>query len=127
MIHNDKGLTLLEVLVSMIILTVGILGLAPMIILSSNGNIISRDVSETGNLVKERIEFFENLEVLPALPFKVEEAGLAGGYTRISAITDNTSDSTIPAGMAKVQVGISWTDQMDQDRRTSFTTFIDKG
>ncbi|MCH7691390.1 MAG: prepilin-type N-terminal cleavage/methylation domain-containing protein, partial [candidate division Zixibacteria bacterium] len=39
---NQKGLSLLEVMISMILLALGLLAMAPMIVLSIEGNNISR-------------------------------------------------------------------------------------
>ena len=50
---NQRGVTLLEVLISMLILTFGILGLAPMLVLSVESNSISRDFSLAAQLAKE--------------------------------------------------------------------------
>ena len=63
-IGQDRGLSLLEVLISMIVLAVGILGLAPMIVLSIEGNDISRDFSLASELAKKQLEEYQGRDTL---------------------------------------------------------------
>lgn len=125
-LHNESGLTLLEVMVSMLITTIGILGLAPLIVLSINDNNTSRGVMEAASLAKEKIEMFENLDTLPALPFVEKEANLGDGYYRITQIRENTTDTTLPAGIAFMNVEVSWVDQAGTHQSTSYSTILEK-
>lgn len=124
---NDKGLSLLEVLVAMIILSLGILGLAPMVVMSIEGNNMSRDVLVVSSLAAEKLEYFESLEDLPTVPYTENEEGLEGGYNRATSIQDNTTDVTIPAGVCQIDVTISWTDKQGVDRSTTYSTLLVKG
>ncbi len=124
---NDKGLSLLEVLVAMIILSLGILGMAPMVVMSIEGNNMSRDVLVVSSLAAEKLEHFESLETLPAFPYKEEETGLEGGYNRATTIQDNTTDVTIPDGVCRIDVVISWTDKTGVARSTTYSTLLMKG
>ena len=63
-LSGDRGLSLLEVLISMLVLSIGILGLAPMIVLSIEGNTISRDYSIASELAKEQLEYYEGVDWL---------------------------------------------------------------
>lgn len=63
-IRNQKGFTLLEMLVAGAILTVGLLGIASMMISSMQGNNYARRVSIATNLAQQRIEEMKNI------PFK---------------------------------------------------------
>ncbi|UCE25715.1 MAG: prepilin-type N-terminal cleavage/methylation domain-containing protein [Candidatus Zixiibacteriota bacterium] len=124
---NDKGLSLLEVLVAMIILSLGILGMAPMVVMSIEGNNMSRDVLVVSSLAAEKLEHFESLETLPEFPYKEEETGLEGGYNRATIIQDNTTDATIPDGVCRIDVVISWTDKTGVARSTTYSTLLMKG
>ncbi len=88
MLRRNDGISLLEVLVSMLILGFGLLGLAPMLMISIEGNVISRDHSIAANLLKEKIEFYEAADSLPVLPFKETEYGLDSAFTRTTYIRD---------------------------------------
>lgn len=123
---NRKGLTLLEVLVSMVVMSLGLLSLAPMVVLSIEGNNISRDAISVSNLAKQRIEYYRGLDSLPTIPYKSYEYDLQGGYDRLTYITDSTIDTLVPGGLARVDVTINWVDNSNVNRSTSYTTFIEK-
>ena len=123
---NQKGLTLLEVLVSMIVLSLGLLSLAPMVVLSIEGNNISRDAITVSSLAKERIEYYRAQDSLPTIPYSSYEYDLRGGYDRQTYITDSTIDTLVPGGLARVDVTIIWVDNSNVNRSTSYTTFLEK-
>jgi type IV pilus assembly protein PilV len=125
-IRKSDGISLLEVLVSMLILGLGILGLAPMVVLSIEGNNISHDFTLASKLASDKLEFFEGLDSLPAIPYSETETGLQGSYSRVTTMVDSTSDSSVPGDMARVDVQISWTDKTGQPRRTSYSTLLAK-
>ncbi|MEW6410978.1 MAG: prepilin-type N-terminal cleavage/methylation domain-containing protein [Candidatus Zixiibacteriota bacterium] len=125
--NNDKGLSLLEVLVAMIILSLGILGMAPMVVMSIEGNNMSRDVLVVSSLAAEKLEFYESLETLPSVPYTETESDLEGGYTRYTAINDSTTDASIPGGVCQVDITISWTDKTGVARSTTYSTLLMKG
>ncbi len=125
--HNEKGLSLLEVMVSMIILSIGILGMAPLLVLSVDGNNTSNDMLTVSNLAKDRIEFFETLSPLPAMPFKETEANLGDGYNRYTVMYDNATDSTLSENICHLEVTISWINKSGNSRSTKYSTYIEKG
>ncbi len=125
--NNDKGLSLLEVLVAMIILSLGILGMAPMVVMSIEGNNMSRDVLVVSSLAAETLEYYESLETLPTVPFTETETNLEGGYVRLTSSEDNTTDASIPNGVCQIDVTISWTDKTGVDRSTTYSTLLMKG
>jgi prepilin-type N-terminal cleavage/methylation domain-containing protein len=125
--NNNKGLSLLEVLVAMIILSLGILGMAPMVVMSIEGNNMSRDVLIVSSLAAEKLEYYESVEELPAVPFRENERNLEGGYDRVTTIHDTTTDPTIPEGVCQIDVTISWTDKTGVDRSTTYSTLLMKG
>lgn len=122
--NNQKGLSLLETLISMVILAIGILGLAPMIVLSIDGNNISQDILAVTTLAKERLEMYEGLDVMPATPYQNTEYGLSNMYDVTTTIRDNASDSTVPVGIYQVDIYIAWTDKGGMPRSTSYSTLI---
>ncbi|MEW5796184.1 MAG: prepilin-type N-terminal cleavage/methylation domain-containing protein [Candidatus Zixiibacteriota bacterium] len=123
---NEHGLSLIEVLVSMIILAVGLLGLAPLVVMSIESNSMSQDAMTVSNLAKETIETYENAPSLPLLPFENEETGLEGCYNRATRIWDNTVDTLVPSGLCRVEVVISWEDKMGVSRSATYSTLLDK-
>lgn len=125
-LKTQDGITLLEVMISMIIMGMGILGLAPLIVLSIEGNNISRDVMAVSGFAKEQIELYENADALPALPFKQYDQGLGDGYDRVTSIWDNASDTTIPPGYCRIEISITWTDKVGVARSTEYATLLSK-
>ncbi len=122
--NNQNGLSLLEVLISMIILGVGILGLAPMIVLSIEGNNISQDVLSVSTIAKDRLERYEGATAFPAVPYTNVEYNIDGTYDVTTTLLDNASDSTIPLGNYQVNIYITWTDKSGVPRNTTYTTLV---
>lgn len=123
-IFNDRGISLLEVMIGMLILAFGLLGLAPMFTVAIEGNIVSRDTSIASDLIKEKIEFYEALDVLPTAPYKEYETGLDTIFARTTYINDHASDSVIPDGMHRIEVIVAWTDKQAVSRSSSYTTYL---
>jgi Tfp pilus assembly protein PilV len=123
-VSNSKGVSLLEVMISMIILAFGILGLAPMVVLSIEGNVISRDHSVAANLLKQKVEYYEGLDVMPSVPYQEYEQGLSNVYSRTTFIKDNTVDTLLPSGVYQIDVVVSWLDNENVQRSTSYSTYI---
>ena len=121
---NENGISLLEVLVSLVILGFGLLALGPMIVMSIEGNIISRDHSETSRLAREKIEFYEGLDTMPAVPFIQQEDSVNNIYSRITSIRDNTSDATIPGDLYQIDVQLLWQDNHNVNRDIMYSTYI---
>ena len=122
--RDEKGVSLLEVLVSLLIIGFGLLALAPMIVMSVEGNIISRDHSDTSRLAREKIEYFEGLDPMPAMPYVEQEDNVGSMFSRITAIRDNTSDASIPDGLYQIDVQLSWVDNHNVNRDIIYSTYI---
>jgi Tfp pilus assembly protein PilV len=121
---GEDGISLLEVLVSMLILAFGLLGLAPMMMMSIEGNVISRDHTIAANLLKEKIEFYEAADTLPTLPYRESESGLDSAFTRTTYIRDSVTDTLIPSGLACIDVRVSWLDNQQVQRTSTYSTFL---
>lgn len=121
---DQSGLSLLEVLISMLLLALGLLTLAPMVVVSIEGNNISRDVLTVSEMAKEKMEYYKGLEPFPAVPIVESETNIYGGYDRSTTVEGNASDSTIPDGLYRVKVVIDWTDKSGVARSTTYSTLI---
>ena len=101
---GQRGISLLEVMISMIILSLGILAMAPLMVVSINSNADSRDRSIATQLAKERLEDLESANSLHGLPTIATEEGLRTKFSRITTILDCSADTLIPDNRFKVAV-----------------------
>ncbi len=123
-IRNEKGVGLPEVLVSMVLMSVGLLGMALMIGTSIQSNVTARDNSVVATLIKTQIERYEALDSLPAMPWTGQEADLEGCYYRTTNLIDSTTDSSIPSELCQLSVSVSWEGQDQLHHSETFSTFL---
>jgi len=122
-LRNQKGLSLLEVLVAMLILTLGVLGLAPMVAVSIFGNSFSKDVTLANLIAQEQIEKYKNQPIPANLPFTEELIDVADVFHVITRIDDSDTEGSVPEGLYQIHVTISWTDQNNQQRQMEYYTY----
>ena len=123
---GQRGLSLLEVLISMIILALGILAMAPLMVVSINQNADSRDRSIATQLAKEKLEDLESATTLASLPTQDSEEGLREKFSRSTTILDCSTDTLIPDNRYKILVVVSWKDDNEMIQATSLSTLIGK-
>jgi type IV pilus modification protein PilV len=123
--RSQAGISLLEVLISMIILAVGILGLAPLLVLSIDVNTTSKEFSIATQLAKEKLEFYEAEPTITGVPKTETESDLQGRFSRVTVITDHATDSLVPENRYKVVVDVSWNSE-GQAHSTGMATLINK-
>ena len=110
--RNERGISLLEVLVAMILISIGLLGLAPLVVLSVDANSTSQDALAASALAAEKIELYQNADSLPTAPFQEEEGELDGGFTRTTRLWDNSVDTLLPDDICQLEVQVTWVDKM---------------
>ncbi|MCP4705191.1 MAG: hypothetical protein GY865_11315 [candidate division Zixibacteria bacterium] len=124
LINNQKGLGLLEVMVSMLIVTIGILGIAPLIVMSIEGNVISEEYSNISNSVNQQIEFYQSLDSLPTAPYVKKEENREEQYVQATYIDDHVSDSLVPDGLYRLIIETNWEDNQGVNRSNSVSTYL---
>jgi hypothetical protein len=111
----------------MFIFAVGVLGFAPLLVLSVDGNTMSRDYSMANKLASDRIEQFESLDSITTfIPFQAVEDSLEGRFSRFTQVYDNTADTLLPPELARINVEVSWTDVRGVQRIARHTTLMEK-
>jgi type IV pilus assembly protein PilV len=108
-IINQKGFSLIEVMIALIILAVGLLGIAGLQITSIKGNSFSRYMTQASILAQNKLENLRNLpfddqKLTGAQPTEqITKSGLVFtvGYT--VGLVGNT--------MKKITTNVRWTDQ----------------
>ncbi len=123
LLGNAKGISLLEVLVAMVILAFGVLGLAPMIVISMYGNSYSNQVSVADAIAQDRLEEIETWTEINPVPYSQTLNDINGTFTRETLVGDATTDVSIPNGVYRIQVNVTWTDQKQLPRSVSYFTY----
>jgi prepilin-type N-terminal cleavage/methylation domain-containing protein len=90
--RNDEGFSLIEVMVAIVILTVGLLSLAQMMVVATNSNNLSGRMTSCSALAKEQLErlkaapFYTNPQALvrnPLLAAGGDIDNTVGGYSQL--------------------------------------------
>ena len=120
---NDKGFTLIEVMISMVILAVGVLGLAPLMVLSIYSNTYSQDLTRATAVAQDRIEQIKNTGNFLVMPYADTTNGIDGTYDRVLRVDDTSTDGSVPAGVYRIKVTMSWTDKKGMARSVDYYTY----
>ena len=115
---NTKGFTLLEVLIGLVILSIGLLAIAGMQVTSTRGNFFSKNITEASYVAQDRMEFLNNLPL--------DAPGLQpGNYNdptqTYSGIVFNPSYSVVDnGGLRIINYVVRWNDGVN--RNTTIST-----
>ena len=123
---DQKGITLLEVMVGMIILAIGLLGLVPLIGISIYSNTYASDATTANALAQQELESLTNMSHYGALPFVTITDSVGGVYQVVRTVDDNTTDATVPVGLYKLRVALTWADNQNYVRNVYFSTLKPK-
>ncbi len=104
--RNDKGFTLLEILVALTLLTVGLLGVAGLTVGIMRGNRHSNVVTTATTLAQDRMEEIRKRGYIGADSLAGTENSVTGFpfYKRVTVITNNTPS----LNMKTVEITVSW-------------------
>ncbi len=106
---NQKGFTLIEVLIGLVLLAIGLLAIAGMQMTSVKGNFFSHYLTQANYAGQDRLEFLDNI------PFDRNEL-LAGNHNdapkTIAGIVFNRSYTVAddPNGYKVISYTVSWSD-----------------
>jgi len=120
---NKKGFTILEVMVAILVLSIGILGLAPLFVVSMYGNSFSNEMTRANLLATDKIETLKGFSSFSPMPYTETEAGLEGIFTRQTRVDDSTTDGSVPVGVYAIQITVSWIDQNGVARAINYLTY----
>lgn len=127
-IKNQDGFTLNEVLVSIALIAIGVLGLSFNTIGVIQGNQISGNITTATNLAQDKLEelraqtSFTNGDNCPSPADPITGTGAAGGiYNRCWRI----ADSPLGSGLKQIDVTVSWRDY--RTRSVTLSTLVFTG
>ena len=122
---GEAGFTLIEVMVSIVILSIGVLGLAPLMAVSVTGNSFSNEATRANVIAQDKIEALKNVVSFASLPYR-DSTTVDNHYNMSARVDDNVSDGTVPAGVYKIQIRVNWSDHAGVARRLEFFTYRTK-
>lgn len=120
-VNNDAGFSLLEVLISMVILSIGLLGVAAMQLNAIGGNAYGAKLNGATERIQVKIEALRNM-TYDEVVNKDEEMD-EDGYTRKTTVQNDTPEK----GAKTVKVTVSWNDQTgNKNHQIAFQTIISR-
>ena len=126
LLKSRAGFTLIEVMVSIVILAIGVLGLAPLMAVSITGNAFSNEATQANVIAQDKIEELKNMgSFAGGMPY-VDSAAVDNQFVYTARVDDTGSDGTVPAGVYKIFIRVNWTDQAGVPRRLEFFTYRTK-
>jgi len=113
-VKNEKGSTLIEVMVALVILSIGLIGVSKMSYAVINGNVNGSHVSKALNLIQAQVEFFQGQTTLsnttgfsPSVPIPVNGEGVSGQLDSLYK-RDWTITSDVATDIKTVAIRVRW-------------------
>jgi prepilin-type N-terminal cleavage/methylation domain-containing protein len=119
---GEKGFTLIEVAAGLIILAVGLLGIAAMQVTSTKGGYFSNNVTQATILAQDKLEYFKNLSYSDSELMNGEhnEGTISGTiFSRVYNVLEDAGNS-----IKTITVSVQWTDRGNHS--ISFSTIRSK-
>ena len=115
---NNKGFSLMEVLIGLIFLAVGLLAMATLQVSSVRGNFFSHHLTQASYVAQDRLEF---LNSLPLDSAQLQPGEHGDGRVNVSDIVFNRSYSvTINGGLTAIHYRVTWNEGVG--RNIGFST-----
>jgi Tfp pilus assembly protein PilV len=114
---------MIEVLIAMLVVAIGVLALAPMMVLSITGTQFSNDVTVLASAAQRSIESQISKGTFTAMPYVETQVSDNGRYTITTEVLDNTVDASVPGRVYEINVTVAWVDDADLKRSMMFTTY----
>lgn len=121
-IRKQKGFTLIEVVAGLIILAIGLLGIATMQITSTKGGYFSSNVTQATIFAQDKLEYLKNLSYSDShLSNGLHNEGTISGtlFSRVVNVVEDAGNS-----MKTITVTVQWADR--GNHRISFSTIRSK-
>jgi prepilin-type N-terminal cleavage/methylation domain-containing protein len=119
---GEKGFTLIEVVAGLIILAIGLLGIAALQVTSIKGGYFSNNVTQATFFAQDKLEYLRNLSYSDSnLSSGQHNEGIISGtiFSRIYNVLEDAGNS-----MKTITVTVNWIDRGDHN--ISFSTIRSK-
>jgi type IV pilus assembly protein PilV len=119
---GEKGFTLIEVVAGLIILAIGLLGIAAMQVTATKGGHFSNNVTQATILAQDKLEYLKNLSYSDSnLSSGQHNEGIISGtiFSRMYHVLEDAGNS-----IKIITVTVSWTDRGNHN--ISFSTIRSK-
>jgi prepilin-type N-terminal cleavage/methylation domain-containing protein len=113
-LKSQRGFSLIEVVMGMLILSVGLLLLLPMMVVSMQANDFARGSTEASMLIKDKMEELKNMNNPTA------------GADSVSGAYRTWTVTNIDNKLAKLVVNISWNDFEGRSHSNSMVSYMVK-
>ena len=114
---NQRGMTLVEIMVAMILLAIALAWLAPLMVVSLRGNRLGADLTRAATLAQDKFEELKNRShsLLLSNPSGQDTVG-----TLVRSWTIAEEDGH--ADLLRIVLTLDWVDQEGGDHQVTFTT-----
>jgi type IV pilus assembly protein PilV len=120
-LREKKGFTLLEVLITMVIFAIGLLGLASMQVMAIKGNSFGQQMTAASTLAQNQLEEMRrNLGAFTSGENDTVTDQNGVTYTRTWTMTANTPQTS----MTTVVLTVQWIDSIDTQRTINIRTIM---
>ena len=113
--RNSKGFTLLEVMIGLIIFSIGLLLLSSMLVVSIRGNSWSDKTTQSVQLMQAKVEDFRHAKTVDM----VNGSDVVKNFHRSWTFEDLTTN------LKSVSVVIAWKDLHNRDQACSTLTYLE--
>ena len=105
---NNKGFSLIEVLLGLVILAIGLLAIAGMQITAIKGNYFSKSLTEATVLAQDKLEEFKNLPYASLSSGQDTKTVSGTTFTRQYNVVEDAGNN-----IKTITVTVQWTDRVD--------------
>ena len=120
-IFSETGLTLIEILMTMMIVAIFLLSLGPLFTFAAQGINEGKSVTRANMLIQEK---FEQLKNSVSLSPGLSSADTTGEFIRFWEIEDAAIDTLLPEGLMRVTVTVEWTAPHSEEKSVAVSTLI---
>ena len=111
---------------AMLVLALGILAMAPMMVLSITANQFSREATTIAAAAQEQIEEKIGQGSFASVPYVEQETLGNGKYEVLTVVVDDSVDPAVPRNVYQINVTVNWEDDADVNRTMTFSTLVSK-